>query len=650
MRRILAPIVAAYASLAATQAITPRTGWTVTADSLQPGNEATNVLDGNTGSIWHTQYTPSNAVLPHAITIDMKKIINVNGLTYLPRQDASRNGNIGQHKIEVELSSDSSTWTTVAFGTYYDDTSLKTTPFTTTPARYVRLTAQTEAGGRGPWTSAAEINILSAASYTAPAASKGVWGATLDFPIVPAAAAVLQGSGKVLLWSSYKAYDFGGGGGSGTTETAIYDPATGTVSRRVVTNTQHDMFCPGISLDVQGRVFVTGGNDAPKTSIYDSNANTWIAAPNMKIARGYQSSTTLSNGDIFTIGGSWSGGQGNKNGEVWKSATNTWSLLPGCPVAPMLTADAQGVYRADNHGWLFGWKSGSVFQAGPSKAMNWYTATGTGAQKPAGLRGNDAHAMNGNAIMFDALNGKILTVGGAPNYQDNDATSNAHVITIGSPGTVASATAVGSMANRRAFHNSVVLPDGKVLVTGGEVRPVPFSDAGAVLTPELFNPATSSFTSINPEAVPRTYHSWSLLLPDATVISGGGGLCGGCSTNHPNAQLFSPAYLFNADGSKAARPVISSVSATSVAVGATMTVTTNSAVTSWSLVRYASATHSVNTDQRRIPLTPTATSGNTYTLRIPSDSGIALPGPWMLFAMNAQGVPSISKTISIRVS
>ncbi|KAL8652816.1 MAG: hypothetical protein Q9210_002465 [Variospora velana] len=615
MRRLLATIVAAYASLAATQTITPRTGWTITADSFQPGNEATNVLDGNTGSIWHTQYSPTNAALPHAITIDMKKIIDVNGLTYLPRQDASMNGNIGQHKIEVEmffrnvsvtaliedqLSSDSSTWTTLAFGTYYDDKSLKTTPFTTTPARYVRLTAQTEAGGRGPWTSAAEVNILSAAAYTAPA--------------------------------------------------AIYDPATRTVSRRVVTNTQHDMFCPGISLDAGGRIFVTGGNDAPKTSIYDSNANTWIAAPNMKIARGYQSSATLSNGNIFTIGGSWSGGQGDKNGEVWNAVTNTWSLLPGCPVAPMLTADAQGVYRSDNHGWLFGWKSGSVFQAGPSKAMNWYTATGTGAQKPAGLRGNDPHSMNGNAIMYDAVNGKLLTVGGAPNYQDNDATSNAHVVTIGSPGTTASVAAVGSMANRRAFHNSVVLPDGKVLVTGGEVRPVPFSDAGAVLTPELFNPATSTFSTVNPEAVPRTYHSWSLLLPDATVISGGGGLCGTCSTNHPNAQIFSPAYLFNADGSKAARPVIDSVSATSVAVGTTMTVTTNSAVTSWSLVRYASVTHSVNTDQRRVPLTPEATNGNTYTLRIPSDSGVALPGWWMLYAMNAQGVPSISKTITIRVS
>lgn len=103
MRRLLPTIVTAYASLAATQTITPRTGWTVTADNFQPGNEATKVLDGNTESIWHTQYSPTNAALPHAITIDMKKIINVNGLTYLPRQDASLNGNIGQHKIEVEM-------------------------------------------------------------------------------------------------------------------------------------------------------------------------------------------------------------------------------------------------------------------------------------------------------------------------------------------------------------------------------------------------------------------------------------------------------------------------------------------------------------------------------------------------------------------
>ncbi|KAI4146407.1 MAG: hypothetical protein L6R39_003467 [Caloplaca ligustica] len=648
MWRLFATAIVTYATIATSQTITDRTGWTVAVDSFQTGNEATSVLDGNTGSIWHTQWTPTSAALPHVLTIDMKKTINVNGLTYLPRQDGNRNGNIGQHTIS--LSTDGTTFSTVAFGTYLDDGSLKTTPFTTTPARYVRLAAQTEAGGRGPWTSAAEINVLSAATYTKPATSGGIWGATLDFPIVPAAAAVLHDSGKVLLWSSYKPTDFGGGAGSGTTDTAIYDPTTNTVSQRIVTNTQHDMFCPGLSLDAQGRVFVTGGNDAAKTSIYDPSANNWIAGPNMQISRGYQASATLSNGNIFTIGGSWSGGSGGKNGEVWNAGSNTWSLLPGCPVAPMLTADARGVYRADNHGWLFGWKSGSVFQAGPSKAMNWYTATGTGAQKPAGLRGTDPDAMNGNAIMYDAVNGKILTVGGAPNYQDNDATSNARVITIGAPGTTASVASIAPMANRRAFHNSVVLPDGKVLVVGGETHPVPFSDATSVLTPELFNPATSSFTTVNPIAVPRTYHSWALLLPDATVLSGGGGLCGTCATNHPNAQIYSPAYLFNADGSRAARPVINSVSATNIAVGATITVTTNTAVTGWSLVRYGTGTHSVNTDQRRIPLTAAAVSGNTYTLKVPGDSGVALPGSWMLFALNAQGVPSVAKTLLIRVA
>ncbi|KAI4190030.1 MAG: hypothetical protein L6R41_001049 [Letrouitia leprolyta] len=644
MWTFIAGTLVAFASFAATQTVTDRTGWTVAVDSFQPGNEATAVLDGNTGTIWHTQWTPTNAALPHRITIDMKKTVNVNGLNYLPRQDGNKNGNIGQHTIEVSL--DGTTFTKVASGTYLDDSSLKSTPFTTTQARYVRLSAQTEAGGRGPWTSAAEINILSSATYTKPATSGGIWGSTLDFPIVPAAAAVLPGSGKVLMWSSYKPTDFGGGAGSGTTYTAIYDPAAGTVTQRIVTNTQHDMFCPGLSLDANGRPFVTGGNDAAELSIYDGT--NWIAGPNMVKARGYQASATLSNGNVFTIGGSWSGGQGNKDGEVWNAATNSWSLLAGCPVAPMLTADAAGVYRADNHGWLFGWKSGSVFQAGPSKAMNWYTATGTGAQKPAGLRGTDPDAMNGNAIMYDAVNGKILTVGGAPNYQDNAATANARIITIGNPGTTASVAAVGSMANTRAFHNSVVLPDGKVLVVGGENYPVPFSDNTAVLTPELYNPATSSFTSVNPISVPRTYHSWALLMPDAQVISGGGGLCGGCATNHPNAQIYTPAYLYNADGSKATRPVINSVSATSVAPGATITVTTNTAVTGFSLVRYGSGTHSVNTDQRRVPLTPTATSGTTYTLKLPSDSGILLPGAWMVFVLNSQGTPSVAKTITVR--
>lgn len=64
---------------------------------------------------------------------------------------------------------------------------------------------------------------------------------------------------------------------------------------------------------------------------------------NLNIPRGYQSQATTSNGNLFTIGASWSGGQGGKNGELYDPTANTWTELAGCPVAPMLTADAQGM-------------------------------------------------------------------------------------------------------------------------------------------------------------------------------------------------------------------------------------------------------------------------------------------------------------------
>ena len=145
----------------------------------------------------------------------------------------------------------------------------------------------------------------------------------------------------------------------------------------------------------------------------------------------------------------------------------------------------------------------------------------------------------------------------------------------------------------------------------------------------------------------RTYHSWALLIPDATVISGGGGLCGnGCSANHFDAQIFKPPYLFNSNGSPATRPVIHSVSSTSVPVGGQFTINMNAPTSSFSLVRFGSNTHTVNTDQRRIPLTTTA-SGNSYTATVPNDPGIALPGYYMLFAMNSAGVPSVATTMLI---
>ena len=572
-----------------------QTGWTASTDSFQPGTESIKAIDGNTATMWHTRWYPLGAPLPHNLTIDLKNISMVDGCTYLPRQDGGSNGNIGQYQIFTSI--DGTTFGIVASGVFVDDATQKAVNWQPGLARYVQITVLSEAGNRGPWTSAAEINIYMSGSSALPC-QLGKWSPTINFPIVPVAAA-LRPDGNVLTWSSYASDTFVGGTGSKTV-TSIYNPSTGVVTQRVVTNTQHDMFCPGISIDFNGRPVVTGGNNAAKTSIHNPFTDAWISGANMKIARGYHSSATCSDGRVLVIGGSWSGGQGGKNGEIYNASSDTWSLLPGCPVAPMLTADREGLFRSDNHGWLFGWKFGYVFQAGPSKAMNWYSTSGEGGRASAGTRATDGDAMCGNAVMYDAVNGKILTLGGAPDYVGTTATSNAFIITLNDSGTPPIVKRVSNMAYQRIFANAVVLPDGKVFVTGGQTIGNLFMDKNAILTPELWDPVTETFQSLCPNSIPRTYHSIALLLPDATVLSGGGGLCAQCSTNHFDAQIFTPQYLLTNTGALATRPTITS-----------------------------------------------APASMTYTFTIPSDPGIALRGYWMLFVMDIAGVPSKAVIIKL---
>ncbi|KAJ3563332.1 hypothetical protein NPX13_g8239 [Xylaria arbuscula] len=517
-----------------------RSGWTVQADSAQPGNEAAKAIDGNSSTFWHSAYSPTIAPLPHYFQVDMKKSYAINGVSYQPRQDGNSNGNIGQHTVTV--SNDGTTWSNpVQYGAWLNDKTTKSTFFSNTTARYVRVTAQSEAqGANNPWSSIADLNILSpdvnldASTFTPPPTSLGRWESTLVLPIVPVAGA-LSAEGRLIFWSAYRPDLFSGG--SGLTLTALWTPGSQTVTQHTVTETRHDMFCPGISLDANGNFVVTGGNDSKNTSTYHPASSTWVGASQMVIARGYQSSATLGDGSVFTIGGSWSGGIGGKVGEVYSPAANKWTRLPGCDVTPMLTQDNQGVYRSDNHAWLFAYKSNSVFQAGPSKQMNWYNVSGSGSYTAAGSRAADGDSMCGIAVMFDAVSGSILSAGGSPSYQDSNATPNAHLIQLGNVGSAPTVTKLPSMKYARAFHNSALLPDGTVLVIGGQSYPVPFTDTTPAFPAELFDPKTKTWSTLASIAVPRTYHSIALLLPDATVLSGGGGLCGtGCQQNHFDMQ------------------------------------------------------------------------------------------------------------------
>ncbi|EKD20708.1 galactose oxidase precursor [Drepanopeziza brunnea f. sp. 'multigermtubi' MB_m1] len=511
---------------------------------------------------------------------------------------------------------------------------------------YIKLPMETNAMF---WLLNSRFTTIKLAAPRNPSMS-GQWSDIIRLPVIPVGGFVVPAypeSSRVLFFSSWGATTWGGA--SGLTQFADFDYLTGKVSQREVANTKHDMFCPGISTLEDGRVMISGGSNAEAVSFYDPATNEFTKGPDMIIPRGYQSSCTTSEGKIFELGGSFSGKRGGKSGELYDPATGKWTALTEALTDPMLTVDDEG------HAWLYSWTNGSVFQAGPSKAQNWYDTVNNGANMPAGTR-SGGDAMCAANVMYEP--GKILSAGGAATYTDSPGLANSHITTITEAYKPSVVEEVANMTYPRGYPNAVVLPDGTVLVTGGQQVAEVFTDKAATMYPELFNPVTKEWTILAPESVPRTYHSISLLLPDATVFSGGGGLCygrgSGCdrTVDHQDGQIFSPPYLFNADGSAATRPEISAVAETNVTVGGTLTVTCNTAKASLVLIRIGSATHSINTDQRRVPLQEvkeaSAPDGKTsYTATLPKDSGVLIPGAYYLFVVNDQGVPSISRTVQV---
>jgi galactose oxidase len=475
-----------------------------------------------------------------------------------------------------------------------------------------------------------------------PATLPSNWSNVIPLAVNPVAIANLP-NGKVLAWSAFDQFTFEGdiGGRAGRTLTTVFDPISASSNSILVTNTGDDMFCPGTANLPDGRVLVNGGSSSPKTSLYDPSTGLWASSGQMNLPRGYEGDTLISTGSVLTLGGSWSGGQGGKDGELWTNGS--WRRLSGVTAAPVTGPDPQGVYRGDNHLWLFATANGQVFHAGPSAQMHWITTAGNGSITSAGNRADDPYAINGNAALYDV--GTILKVGGAPAYQNTNATSAAYVIKF--TGSVA-VTKIAPMAYPRAFSNGVVLPNGQVVIVGGQTVPVPFSDDTSILISEIWDPDTQVFRQLKPMQTPRNYHSTAILLPDGRVFSGGGGQCGrGCAGNHFNTEILTPPYLLNPDGSAAARPSITSAPATA-SLGGTLAVTTNTPVMSFVLMRLSSNTHTVNNDQRRVPIPIQSTSSATsYTLAIPADPGTVLPGYYFLFAMNAKNVPSVAATIRI---
>jgi Domain of unknown function (DUF1929) len=206
----------------------------------------------------------------------------------------------------------------------------------------------------------------------------------------------------------------------------------------------------------------------------------------------------------------------------------------------------------------------------------------------------------------------------------------------------------------RRQHNLTILPDGSVLATGGNSSGAGSIDENhGVFAAEVWKPDSGAWTLLASMRVTRQYHSTALLLPDARVLSAGGGFCGDCnpSTYHnKNAEIFSPPYLFDKDGSGrlATRPYIDWAPGR-IRYGRSFWVGTPQA--SWiqkaALVRLSSVTHSNNMEQRYVPLEFNRWD-EELEISAPANPNIAPPGYYMLFLIDRNGVPSTARMIRIR--
>ncbi len=496
-----------------------------------------------------------------------------------------------------------------------------------------------EAARLAPAAEAVVMNIgaVSPAQYS----TLGNWSAVIPWaPHIPVSAALLP-DGRLLTFASNQRTTFPDG--PQFTYAAVWDPATGLFTE--LNNGRHDMFCGGLALLQDGRLLVNGGNGILGTnalaSLFDWRTNAWTAAQSMPDGRWYNTSVALPNGEVFTASGN-GGGNGTGTTDQW-NASSGWRRMSGVNWQSVVNAPIPNANEPNWHPFLLVAPDGRLAHFGPHRALNWISTSGTGSLTPAGATLPGTHyPKQGAWAMYDI--GKVLVAGGLQAIDNGTVVNKAFTVNLNGATPVVAPTA--SMANARSFSNSVILPNGEVMVVGGTFVGAFGSDAGTIYTPEIWNPTTGQWRAVADAAVPRNYHSLAMLLPDGRVWSGGGGLYGETPADHRDAQIFTPPQLFNADGSAAARPQITAAP-DRIGPGTVFTVNASPGMQYFSFIRMSSLTHSVSTDLRHLRFTHSVTSPGVYALNAPASINVLTPGYWMMFGVDANGVWSVSRIVQV---
>jgi hypothetical protein len=239
---------------------------------------------------------------------------------------------------------------------------------------------------------------------------------------------------------------------------------------------------------------------------------------------------------------------------------------------------------------------------------------------------------------------------------------------------------VGSILQPLSTTKAVLLPDGKVLIGQGvnrsagcnvDGRPCTFEEKEG-LHFQMFDPANGSIRKLARTTVSRGLHGTATLLPDATVFFAGenrealvrpddpsfplatsyAGVvpAGDPDLGVPVGQVFSPPYLFQSGG----RPVIAR-HPERISFGGHFDLRVAGraeTIASVVLLRSDHNTHSVTTGDRYIKLAFTPAGGRAagqLRVKAPNVPAQAIPGIYMLYVVDKNGVPSVGRRVDILV-
>ncbi|MGH9464027.1 MAG: galactose oxidase-like domain-containing protein, partial [Thermoanaerobaculia bacterium] len=451
----------------------------------------------------------------------------------------------------------------------------------------------------------------------------GQWQPPQDWPVIAIHAALLP-NGRVLQYS----YPFGGPGSNAKT----WDPLTGEFEDAPVDT---DLFCSGLTLLPDGRVFVTGGNDyactfqgRQDTHVFDFREGTWTKLGDMSVGRWYPSNVALADGSMLIVSG------------LDRECTTTpvmerYSPRSGLEVKPggeRFTALFPRLHLLT---------SGEVAHVGPEPDTFIYDPVGDEWRYADSTLDGDRY--DGSSFRMPGAPDTVVACGG--NRYDPpgiEAKATCEKIDLSFPEPAWQAT--GTMHYGRAHLNPLILPDGSVLAVGGGLAQTDDLYGEPVLNAERYDPATETWTLLPAQQCGRMYHSTVVLLPDGRVLSAGQDLetpppCNGGYA----AEIYEPPYLF-----RGPRPSITSAPS-EVAYGETFLIATAQAagIASVALIAPTTVTHSVNTGQRFVSL-PFAVSGpGELQVTAPAGGAEAPPGFYMLFVVDGDGVPSVANWLGL---